>query len=123
MRLLVLITMSLLIPQASANAQVVDIQWSGNGQFSHKGAVPAGKLVEVCGMLTAGLKVRWDFEASAPMDFNVHYHEGKDVVFPSKLEAVATAKDVLETKIKQDYCWMWSNKSTAAVTFAVNLKR
>jgi len=89
----------------------------------HRGAIAAGKFVEVCGKLPAGLKVRWNFEAGAPLDFNVHFHVGKDVVFPSKLGAVATARDTLDTKIEQDYCWMWSNKSAAPATLTVNLQR
>ena len=64
-----------------ARADVVDIQWSGDGRFKYQGAIAAGKFVEVCGKLPSGLNVRWDFEASTSVDFNVHYHEGKDVVF------------------------------------------
>jgi len=41
----------------------------------------------------------------------VHYHVGKEAVFPFKLSGVAKASDTLDTKIEQDYCWMWSNKS------------
>ena len=59
---------------------------------------------EVCGNLPAGLKVGWNFEASELLDFNVHHHIGKEVVFPSKFTAVVTAKDTLATKIDQDYC-------------------
>lgn len=106
-----------------ARADVVDIQWSGDGRFTYQGAVAAGKFVEVCGKLPSGLNVRWDFEASTPVDFNVHYHEGKDVVFPSKLSAVASAKDTLNTKVEQDYCWMWTNKSAAPAMLTVNLRR
>ena len=57
------------------------------------------------------------------MDFNVHYHAGKEVVFPTQLAAVATAKDTLDAKIAQDYCWMWSNKAAAPATFTVRLQR
>ena len=106
-----------------ARADVVDIQWSGDGRFKYQGAIAAGKFVEVCGKLPSGLNVRWDFEASTSVDFNVHYHEGKDVVYPSQLSAVAAAKGTLNTKIEQDYCWMWSNQSAAAATLTVNLRR
>jgi hypothetical protein len=57
------------------------------------------------------------------LDFNVHYHMGKEVVFPSKLAAVASASDTLDAKIEQDYCWMWSNKSTRPATLLVKLRR
>ena len=107
----------------SALADIVDIAWDANGRFEHTVSVAPAKFAEVCGKLPAALKVRWSFDASAPLDFNVHYHVGKQVVFPSKLAAVAAAKDVLDTKIDQDYCWMWSNKSASAATITVKLQR
>ena len=94
-----------------------------NGRVERSVNVAPGKFAEVCGTLPAGLKVRWDFDAGLPLDFNVHYHVGKEVVFPSKLTAVAAAKDVLDTKIDQDCCWMWSNKSASAATITVKLQR
>ena len=104
-------------------ADVVDIVWDAGGRFERKFSVVPGKFAELCGKLPAGLKIGWNFEASAPLDFNVHYHAGKEVVFPSKLSAVVTAKDTLATKIDQDYCWMWSNKSAASATIMVKLQR
>ncbi len=104
-------------------ADIVDIAWDASGRFEHSVSVAPGKFAEVCGKLPAGLKVRWDFKSGTPLDFNVHYHVGKDVAFPSKLAAVTTAKGTLATKIDQDYCWMWSNKSAAAATIMVKLQR
>jgi hypothetical protein len=123
MRCALFMTILLVTAASGAHAQLVDIHWSGEGRFAHQGSVAAGKFVEVCGKLPAGLSVRWDFTAGTPMDFNVHYHQGKDVVFPAKLSAVASARDVLVTKIEQDYCWMWENPSAAAATLTVNLAR
>jgi hypothetical protein len=107
----------------SARAEVVDIRWSGDGRFNHDGTIAAGKSVEICGKLPAGTAVRWNFEAAPAVDFNVHYHVGQDVVFPFKRSAVGTAKNTLVTKIEQDYCWMWSNKSAATATLSVQLQK
>lgn len=107
----------------SALADIVDIAWDADGRFERSMIVAPGKFAELCGKLPAGLKVGWNFQANAPLDFNVHYHVGKEVVFPSKLTAVATAKDTLATKIDQDYCWMWSNKTTVSATITVKLRR
>ena len=107
----------------TARADVVDIAWDANGRFERSLNVAPAKFAEVCGKLPAGLKVRWDFESGTPLDFNVHYHVGKEVVFPSKLTAVSAAKDVLDTKVVQDYCWMWSNKSASSATVTVKLQR
>ena len=87
---------------SGVRAEIVDIRWTPDGRYTHEATVPAGKFVEVCGKLRAGMKVQWEFDASAPMDFNVHYHVGKDVTYPTKLSAVAAAKDLLEIKIEQD---------------------
>lgn len=106
-----------------ARADVVDIAWDAIGRFERSLNVAPAKFAEVCGKLPAGLKVRWDFESGTPLDFNVHYHVGKEVVLPSKLTAVSAAKDVLDTKIDQDYCWMWSNKSASSATVTVKLQR
>jgi len=104
-------------------ADVVAIAWDAAGRFERSVSVAPGKFAEVCGKLPAGLKIGWNFEATAPLDFNVHYHVGKEVVFPSKLTAVVTAKDTLTAKIDQEYCWMWSNKSAASATIMVKLQR
>ncbi len=107
----------------SAFADVMDIAWDTHGRFARRLSVAPTQFAEACGKLPAGLKVRWRFEASAPLDFNVHYYVGKEVVFPSRLTAVATAKGTLDTRIDQDYCWMWSNKSVAPATITVRLQR
>ena len=117
------IVLALAATGTGTSADIVDIAWDAGGRFERSVSVAPAKFAEVCGKLPAGLKVRWSFDASTPLDFNVHYHVGKEVVFPSKLAAVAAAKDVLDTKIDQDYCWMWSNKSAAPATIKVKLQR
>ena len=104
-------------------ADIVDIAWDPSGRFERSVIVAPGKFTEVCGKLPAGLIVAWNFEATVPLDFNVHHHVGKEVLFPAKLTAVATARDTLTTKIDQDYCWMWTNKGAAPASVQVTLKR
>ena len=104
-------------------ADIVDITWDANGRFERKLTVAPGNFAELCGHLPAGAKVEWVFRASTPLDFNVHYHVGKEVIFPSKLAAVAVAKDTLHIEIKQEYCRMWTNKSAAAAKLTVKLQR
>lgn len=108
---------------SGAIADVVELTWDANGRFERTLAVAPGKFTEACGKLAAGVKVQWHFAASTPLDFNVHYHLGKDVVFPSKLSAVTTAKDTLATKSEEDYCWMWSNQSASVATVKFMLQR
>ena len=122
---LVLGTMLLvaLLPARAASAEIVDIRWSGEGRFVHQTRVAPGEFVELCGKLPAGLKVRWKFASDTRLDFNVHYHVGEKVVYPFKMSAVASARETLETKLEQDYCWMWTNKGTGAASLSVRLAR
>ena len=108
---------------AQAAAHIVDITWLPDGRFAHKAQVAAGKFVEVCGKLASGDAVRWSYEASAPVDFNIHYHVGKDTVVPARQAQVSMGRDTLKVTVAQDYCWMWTNKGTAPVSLTVELQR
>jgi hypothetical protein len=108
---------------ALAASHIVDIAWSPDGRFAHKAQIAAGKFVEVCGKLAVGEGVRWNFAAGAPVDFNIHYHVGKEAVFPAKQEQVSNGRDTLNVTVAQDYCWMWTNKGSAPVSLTVDLAR
>ena len=117
------LALSALLLALPARAEVVDIQWAADGSFALQRSVPAGKLVEACGKLAAGARVAWAYEASAPLDFNIHYHVGKDVVYPPQLDQTAVAKNTLAAATEQDYCWMWTNKTKAAAQLSLTLRR
>jgi hypothetical protein len=57
------------------------------------------------------------------LNFNIHYHEGKDVRYPERREALASASGQLRVALDQDYCWMWTNKGAEAVRLTVELRR
>ena len=72
------------------------------------------KVHEECMRLEAGDKRRFHWKSNAPVDFNIHYHEGKDVFFPLKRDAMRGDGGTFIAKIAQDYCWMWTAKNAAA---------
>ena len=113
----------ILVTGQGVAAGVVEITWDASRHFDRSLTVVPGKVLEVCGKLPASQKVQWKFEADTPLKFNVHYHMGKDIVYPSKLEAVKVAHGVLETQTEQSYCWMWSNSSKNAVAVTLQLSR
>jgi hypothetical protein len=114
---------ALLWPVCAAAANIVDIAWTADSRFVHKTQIAAGKFVEICGKVSAGEAVRWSFNADALLDFNIHYHVGKDVVFPAKRAQVSGGQDVLKASVAQDYCWMWTNKTALPASLAVELGR
>jgi hypothetical protein len=73
-----------------------------------------GKVHEECMRLEAGEKRRFHWKASAPVDFNVHYHEGPEVFYPVKRERMRGDGGTFTAKVGQEYCWMWTARNAAA---------
>lgn len=107
----------------NARAELVDIAWDSAGRFETAMSVEPGKFAEVCGQLDKGQSVAWSFKGDRPMNFNIHYHEGKQVVFPAKQDAVVDARGNLDVNAKQDYCWMWTNKGLLPSKLQLTLTR
>lgn len=108
---------------SATQAEIVDIAWSGDGRFERQLTVAPGKFAEVCGKLVRGDSVNWRFDASGPLNFNIHYHEGKEVHYPERRDALASAGGQLRAALDQDYCWMWTNKAGKAVELKIQLAR
>ena len=106
-----------------ARAELVDIRWDSAGLFETALKVAPGKFAEVCGQLAKDQSVAWSFRGERPMNFNIHYHEGKQVVFPAKQDAVVEAQGKLDVGRAQDYCWMWTNKTDSVVRLQLVLRR
>jgi hypothetical protein len=62
---------------------------------------------EECLHLDVGDRLEFAFEATEPVDFNVHYHEGKTVVMPISRDKTRADAAVFAPSIAQDYCLMW----------------
>lgn len=108
---------------ALASGHIVDIAWDPKGRFAHQASIAPGKFVELCGKLEKGRGVAWSFEAPAPLNFNIHYHQGKDVVYPAQQDQVREGRALLTVALAQDYCWMWSNKGDQPVLLRAALER
>ncbi len=113
--------LTLVMPMA-ASAEIVDLKWTGDS-FAHKASIAPKKFLEVCGKLKKGDGVAWQFKGTAPTDFNIHYHVGKDVSYPENRKDIASADGTLAVALDQDYCWMWSNRSAQPVALEVGLKQ
>jgi hypothetical protein len=122
-RLAIFASVLLISAPATVRAELVNMAWADSGTFTYQTRIAAGKFVEVCGPLPAGLNVAWQFQTSVPVDFNIHYHQGKEVLFPAKMASVDKASDTLRVEVKQEYCWMWSNKTAATVELKAGFRR
>ena len=55
---------------------------AGEGAGPYSFTLSGKAFDERCVNLDAGQSIRYRFKASAPVDFNIHYHRGEEVVFP-----------------------------------------
>ncbi len=112
---------ALLTASMHARSELVDIAWKDGKRFDRTMMVAPGKFAELCGPLDAGKTVTWSFDADGDLDFNIHFHEGKEVRYPSRVDRVRRSAGELAVDLAQDYCWMWTNKSAAVAELNVRL--
>ena len=117
----VLLLLTVLMPIA-ASAEIVEIKWA-DGVFTHKASIAPKKFLEVCGKQKKGEAVNWTFNGTAPTDFNIHYHVGKDVSYPENRKGVASAEGLLVAPLDQDFCWMWTNRAAQPLDLELKLKQ
>jgi hypothetical protein len=120
-----LLALLLALPPAwtPARAEIVQLTWSADGSQTLERSLPVKGFVELCGALLPGQAVQWHYEAGALLDFNIHYHVGKDVVYPAQVKQAARSSGRLNVTLAQDYCWMWVNKGPAPVSLRARLQR
>jgi hypothetical protein len=106
-----------------ARAQLVEVQWDAGGIFERSLDIAPAKFVEVCGKLAKGQSIGWSFKSQQPLNFNVHYHEGKRVVFPVKKNDTTSMDGTLAVPVDQDCCWMWENKGSTPAPISLTLRR
>ena len=79
----------------AARADVVGITWDANARFETLLSPAPGKFAEVCGALAQGQSIAWSFTADRPMNFNIHCHAGKQVVYPAKQDDASRVEGLL----------------------------
>lgn len=107
---------------STSKAEVISFKLDSNPSFKTQVNIQPGKFSEVCGKLKKGNLIRWQFDSSAPLEFNIHYHEGKNVIFPYKMSAIKSGEEELMISLDQDYCWMWTNKTRGVVKLELSLE-
>ena len=80
-------------------------------------------LDELCVKLAAGELLRYRFRASAPVDFNIHHHRGKDVFYPVRQAGVREAEGTFRAAEADDYCLMWEHAGAGGATVDGSFER
>ena len=122
-RAAIVVGLSVLALSAVSRAELIDVKWNASGEFERAQSIAPGKFVEICENLAKDSAVTWQFKASTPLNFNVHFHQGKEVAFPEKRDGVSELKGTLVAQSKEDYCWMWTNKGDVSSSIRVLLAK
>ena len=71
--------------------------------------VPARGFEEHCVKLESGEAVHYRFRASSEVDFNIHYHRGKDVLYPVRERGSRRAEGKYTAPHDDTFCLMWEH--------------
>ena len=88
--------------------------------------LPSSGTHEECLKLLQENEVVYSFEASHPLTFDIHYHDGTQIVDALAKKTIAAMEATLKPEIVQEYCMTWSNHQPQAVQlkyqFQINVK-
>jgi hypothetical protein len=76
---------------------------------------PSG-ISEDCMELLPGQILGYSFDASKPLNFNIHYHEDHDVIYGITKDGISEDKGTYRCEKKQYYCLMWTNPGSDPVS-------
>ncbi len=80
---------------------------------------------EDCIEMTKGNSMLYSFKSSAPLNFNIHFHEGEAISYPVERKNTSAEEGEFLPDRKQYYCMMWTNIGSEAVKveYSYNVKK
>jgi hypothetical protein len=99
----------------AAPAWALNSKSAGKRQLDNQIEIPAGNLHEECFDLRRGQRVRFDFRAAQPLDFNVQARDGDTLVHPVRRNGVKALKSSYTPGIARNYCLVWNNRGARTV--------
>ncbi len=75
----------------------------------HHGIIKSGKdqIAEICPELKTGQTLNFQLDASLPILFNLHYHQGKKVAYPIPEKNLTKINQQFTAPVDNTYCLMW----------------
>ena len=79
---------------------------------------------EECRTLAPGDRLDYRFSSTAPIAFNIHYHDGNAIVIPITHEGVTADSGIFHPALRQDFCLMWqAGLTTVTLEYRVAVRR
>ena len=79
----------------------------GAQNVNHQFELKDGKWKEACFESSPGMRIEYEFAADQTLNFNIHWHEGKNVTNSVDHKNLKSLKGAFEPSIKQTYCLSW----------------
>jgi hypothetical protein len=83
--------------------------------------LPVKKVHEECMQLSVGQKLTFSYQANAELEFNLHFHQGKEVTTPLSGKYSNYSNTYAATE-KNDFCLMWQNKNSKPTKFQTTFR-
>jgi hypothetical protein len=72
-------------------------------------------MQEQCARLAAGDRLDYRYDSSAPVDFDIHYHEDNATLAPVVREQSTSDSGTFEAHVARDYCLLWQAGPPGAI--------
>jgi hypothetical protein len=72
-------------------------------------SIQPGKYAEECFSMAEGERIDYQFQSSAPLDFNLHTHRGAELVTPVEVRQTRAQSGTYSSPRQEDYSMMWTN--------------
>ncbi|MCK5359473.1 MAG: hypothetical protein KAJ95_02545 [Gammaproteobacteria bacterium] len=80
-----------------------------------------GEIHESCHDLATGIKLNYQYTGGSVTLFNIHYHKGKEIIYPVPDELAFRRNSSLTAASTQTYCLMWRNIQGRPVAVQYNV--
>ena len=87
---------------------------------SERATLAPAELHEACFDIAPTTRLEYAFETSHAAQFNLHYHEGEDILFPLPEHLTQAEQSSFTPESKQVYCLMWTNTSSKTLELALS---
>lgn len=77
--------------------------------------IEPGKVYEDCFAVEKGSRIKLSFNADDTLKFNIHYHDGKEVVYIYPKAKTDNLSLNYKARIGEKYCLMWHSRSKAPI--------
>lgn len=85
---------------------------------------PSG-VYEDCASASAGQVIKYSFNSSVPVNFNVHYHAEEKIFYPVEKNGITSDSGTYEPLKEDIYCLMWTNpqKEPASLKYNFSIEK